>query len=257
MTKIQELQTPEEKLIAMYRLQRIHSKIDELRTLRGELPIEVQDLEDEISGLNVRIQKLEHDMDELNTKADDYANTIKEAETYISKYTEQTDNVKNSREFNALTKEIEMQRLEIELANRRTREAQADIAEKSRLLAETQLRLNSKQVDLEHKREELKTITAETEIEEKKLQKAADRAVLDIEDRMLTAYERIRGNYKNGLAVVTVERDSCGGCFGKIPPQRQLELKQRKKIILCEHCGRILVDPEVEEIIELEKYINK
>lgn len=240
-------QTVEEKLRALYHLQNIDSKIDEIRILRGELPIEVQDLEDELEGLNTRIRNLEKEMSELHEKIANHQKNIGNAEALIGKYTKQQDNVKNNREFEALAKEIELQKLEIELSNKRIREFGRDAESKQRFLEEAQRRADSKKRDLEVKRRELQQIIEETGREEAELTKESNKASEGIEERLLTAYQRIRKNYRNGLAVVTVDRDSCGGCFGKIPPQRQMEIRQHKKLILCEHCGRILVDANIDE----------
>jgi len=246
MNRIQELQTAEDKLRALYRLQKNDSKIDEIRTLRGELPIEVQDLEDELEGLNTRIKNSENEIADLQTIVSNHQNNIVTAEAHIVKYTKQQDNVKNNREFEALNKEIEMQKLEIELSRKRIKDTLRDIETKSYQLQQTQNRHAAKMRDLEVKKKELEQIIEETGKEEVELIKQSNMAKLGIEERLISAYNRIRSSYRNGLAVVAVERDSCGGCFGKIPPQRQVEIRQHKKIILCEHCGRILVDEVIE-----------
>jgi predicted nucleic acid-binding Zn-ribbon protein len=244
--RIQEVQTAEDKLRALYRLQKNDSKIDEIRTLRGELPIEVQDLEDELEGLNTRIKNSENEIADLQTIVSNHQNNIVTAEAHIVKYTKQQDNVKNNREFEALNKEIEMQKLEIELSRKRIKDTLRDIETKSYQLQQTQNRHAAKMRDLEVKKKELEQIIEETGKEEVELIKQSNMAKLGIEERLISAYNRIRSSYRNGLAVVAVERDSCGGCFGKIPPQRQVEIRQHKKIILCEHCGRILVDEVIE-----------
>jgi predicted nucleic acid-binding Zn-ribbon protein len=246
MNRIQELQTAEDKLRALYRLQKNDSKIDEIRTLRGELPIEVQDLEDELEGLNTRIKNSENEIVDLQTIVSNHQNNIVTAEAHIVKYTKQQDNVKNNREFEALNKEIEMQKLEIELSRKRIKDTLRDIETKSYQLQQTQNRHAAKMRDLEVKKKELEQIIEETGKEEVELIKQSNMAKLGIEERLISAYNRIRSSYRNGLAVVVVERDSCGGCFGKIPPQRQVEIRQHKKITLCEHCGRILVDEVIE-----------
>ncbi len=237
----------EEKLRRLNRLQIIDSKIDEIRTLQGELPEEVQDLKDELAGLEKRVNNLKKEIDDSNTFIENNNTKIQESKTLIERYTTQMDSVKNNREYSALTKEIEMQNLEIELANKRIREAKKEIDSKASYLKESEGILDGRKNDLVEKEKELKIITAETAKQEETLIKDSETAAELVEDRLLVAYKRIRKTYRNGLAVVSVDRDSCGGCFGKIPPQRQLELKQRKKIILCEHCGRILVDRDIEE----------
>lgn len=243
---IKELISAEDKLLQLYLLQKIHSKIDELTVLQGELPEEVQDIEDELAGLETRIVNLEADIDNINTQTANHHITIQKAEDTIAKYEGQQMNVKNNREFDALAKEIESQNLDIDLAKRRIRDTTRDIEAKRISLQEAQRRRDQKKRDLEMKRKELEVITAETEKEQRDLQKEAQKAAEGIEERLLAAYNRIRTTYRNGLSVVLVERDACGGCFGKIPPQRQLEIRQHKKISLCEHCGRILVDPRID-----------
>lgn len=250
--KVKELITAEDKLRALYHLQQIHSKIDEINVLQGELPIEVQELEDEIVGLHARISKLDADIAEYNNQIVANRTKMQTAEAMIAKYLKQQENVKNNREFDALSKEIEMQRLDIELSKKRIRDAERDIATKDVSLKEASKRREQRLAELEHKKKELEVITAETAKEAEHLYVEAREAEIGIESRLLAAYNRIRLNYRNGLAVVTVDRDACGGCFGKIPPQRQLELKQHKKIILCEHCGRILIDADIDNQEETE-----
>ena len=236
--KMQEL-TVEEKLQNLYELQRIDTEIDKIKTLRGELPLEVQDLEDEIAGLETRIENLKVELGELDkTRKMD----IKKAEEAIKKYSEQLDNVRNNREYDALSKEIEFQKLEIELQEKRIREAQKAKAEKEALMEESKKRYADKVSDLEAKKGELNDIINETHKDEESLQSKSEELAATIDERLLTAYRRIRANARNGLAVVTVDRDACGGCFNKIPPQRQLDIRSRKKIIVCEYCGRILID---------------
>ena len=239
--KMQEL-TVEEKLQNLYELQRIDTEIDKIKTLRGELPLEVQDLEDEIAGLETRIENLKVELGELDKTASTRKMDIKKAEEAIKKYSEQLDNVRNNREYDALSKEIEFQKLEIELQEKRIREAQKAKAEKEALMEESKKRYEDKVSDLEAKKGELNDIINETHKDEESLQTKSEELAATIDERLLTAYRRIRANARNGLAVVTVDRDACGGCFNKIPPQRQLDIRSRKKIIVCEYCGRILID---------------
>ena len=239
--KMQEL-TVEEKLQNLYELQRIDTEIDKIKTLRGELPLEVQDLEDEIAGLETRIENLKVELGELDKTSSTRKMDIKKAEEAIKKYSEQLDNVRNNREYDALSKEIEFQKLEIELQEKRIREAQKAKAEKEALMEESKKRYEDKVSDLEAKKGELTDIINETHKDEESLQTKSEELAATIDERLLTAYRRIRSNARNGLAVVTVDRDACGGCFNKIPPQRQLDIRSRKKIIVCEYCGRILID---------------
>ncbi len=241
MVKAKEL-TVEEKLTALNELQKIDSKIDEIKVLRGELPMEVKDLEDEIEGLTIRTTKLEREIQEWETSITNNQNAIKDAQNQIAKYNEQSKQVRNDREYDAIIKSIELQNLEIQLCEKKIRDANNKIKERRAYYEESMKKLEKKQKALVDKKEELTKITAETQIEEEKLEKKSASQGKKIEDRLLQAYKRIRNNYKNGLAVVTIERDSCGGCFAKIPPQRQLEIRQRKRIIACEHCGRIVVE---------------
>ena len=239
--KMQEL-TVEEKLQNLYELQRIDTEIDKIKTLRGELPLEVQDLEDEIAGLETRIENLKVELGELDKTSSTRKMDIKKAEEAIKKYSEQLDNVRNNREYDALSKEIEFQKLEIELQEKRIREAQKAKAEKEALMEESKKRYEDKVSDLEAKKGELNDIINETHKDEESLQTKSEELAATIDERLLTAYRRIRSNARNGLAVVTVDRNACGGCFNKIPPQRQLDIRSRKKIIVCEYCGRILID---------------
>ena len=239
--KMQEL-TVEEKLQNLYELQRIDTEIDKIKTLRGELPLEVQDLEDEIAGLETRIENLKVELGELDKTSSTRKMDIKKAEEAIKKYSEQLDNVRNNREYDALSKEIEFQKLEIELQEKRIREAQTAKAEKEALMEESKKRYEDKVSDLEAKKGELNDIINETHKDEESLQTKSEELAATIDERLLTAYRRIRATARNGLAVVTVDRDACGGCFNKIPPQRQLDIRSRKKIIVCEYCGRILID---------------
>lgn len=240
--------TVAEKLDALYELQKIDSEIDRIRTVRGELPLEVQDLEDEIGGLETRIAKIQEEIKEIEVEVSDRKNASKDADTAIGKYKEQQKNVRNNREYESLSKEIEFQELEIKLHEKKTKEAKARIAQKKELLDEAKERLSFRKEDLKIKKSELDEIIAETQKDEESLAKASEKAKTQIEDRLVVAYTRLRQNAKNGLAVVPVERDSCGGCFNKIPPQRQLDIEMKKKVIVCEHCGRILVPSIKEEL---------
>jgi uncharacterized protein len=235
----------EERLRALYNLQLVDSEIDKIKTLRGELPLEVQDLEDDIAGLETRLGNLKDEVVVLDKSVAKKNQEITDAEALIKKYEDQQKNVRNNREFDSLSKEIEYQNLEIELFNKKIREFNIQIDEKKILIAESETLLAERKTDLEDKKSELDEIISDTQKEEeglyKKLQKVQDL----IEERLITAYKRIRSNARNGLAVVTVQRDACGGCFNQIPPQRQLDIKSRKKIIVCEYCGRILVDDEI------------
>lgn len=232
----------EQKLKALYELQTIHSKVDKIRTVRGELPMEVADLEDEVAGLTTRIDKLKSELEELDEMIATRKNNIKEAQTLIKKYEGQQNNVKNNREFEALAKEIEIQGLDIQVNEKRIKEHTFEIGTKKTLLEDTEQTLVERSKDLEQKKAELDSIAAETQKEEEELNAKADEQAKNIEPRLLMAYRRLRQNFVNGLAVVTIERDSCSGCFNKIPPQRQMDIRQRKKIIVCEHCGRIVID---------------
>lgn len=236
-------QTIEDKLNGLLELQQIDSSIDKIRINRGELPLEVQDLEDEVEGLDTRLTKLVDELKELETSISDRKNMIKDAKASIKKYLEQQKNVRNNREFDSISKEIEFQGLEIELAEKKINESKAKISQKEEIIETSRTKLEERSADLDLKKKELADISAETEKEEEKLTKKSDRARKSIEQRLIVAYDRLRNNSKNGLAVVSVERDSCGGCFNKIPPQRQLDIQARKKLIVCEHCGRILVEP--------------
>lgn len=234
-----------DRLLALYQLQNIDSEIDRLHTIRGELPLEVQDLEDEIAGLETRIEKFETEISDLDKKINDRKFAIQDSLDLIKKYEGQQENVRNNREYDALSKEIEFQSLEIQLSEKHIKEFKAAIEGKNELANIAKETLADKKGDLEHKQNELKEIVKETEKDEKALAKKSNAAETHIEERLLIAYNRLRSNARNGLAVVPVERDACGGCHSKIPPQRQLDIKTFKKVIVCEHCGRILVDPEV------------
>ncbi len=235
----------EEKLKTLYQLQTTLSGIDEKKALRGELPLEVQDLEDELEGLNIRVDKIKHDIADAEAAIQGNQQLIQEAQKSVERYQHQLDEVKNNREYDTLTKEIEYQSLEIELANKKIREAAMAIEERQRDLEIAQKTISERQIDLDEKRDELDEIMQETREEEGKLKAHAKELELKIEPRLLTSFKRIRKNARNGLGIVYVQRDACGGCFNKIPPQRQLDIRMHKKIIVCEYCGRILVDPEL------------
>jgi predicted nucleic acid-binding Zn-ribbon protein len=235
----------EEKLRNLYELQRIDSQIDEIRRMKGELPMEVADLEDEIAGLDTRIDKLKAEIADIENKISKFTAQRKEAEILIGKYERQQENVKNNREFEALSKEIELQHLDIQLADKRINDARRQISAKEQTLEAALKRKEGKVKELDQKGDELKKIIVKTEKDEQALQKKAEKARKKIEDRLLVAYDRIRTAYKNGLGVVGVERGACGGCYNQIPPQTQLEIRQRKKLIVCEHCGRVLVDNDI------------
>lgn len=238
-------QTVEQKLQALWSLQAIHSKIDKIRQVRGELPIEVADLEDEIAGLETRLEKIRVELDDLEDSIVKRKNMIKDAQAAIKKYEGQLNEVKNNREYDAISKEIEIQGLEIQVCEKRIKEAEFEIKNKSEAYEKSQGNLDYAKGELEIKKQELETISSETQIEEETLLKKADEASKNNEERLLKVYNKLRGSYRNGLAVVSIERDSCSGCHNKIPPQLQSEIRQRKKLIICEHCGRILVDEEI------------
>ena len=238
----------EEKLRALHELQTVVSDIDKIKTLRGELPLEVQDLEDEIAGLKTRLVNLDDEIKNLDTSINNKKIAIKDSQALIAKYTEQQNNVRNNREFDSLSKEIEFQSLEIELSEKRIREFTSEMTDKKEAISESKTQLKEREEDLERKKKELEEITEETKIEEEKLKAKSEKIESFIEPRLLTAFKRIRKNARNGLAVVTIQRDACGGCFANIPPQRQLDIASRKKIIVCEYCGRILVDENINVI---------
>ena len=235
----------EEKLKTLYQLQTALSSIDEKRALRGELPLEVQDLEDEIEGLTTRVEKIQNEINEFERAIVQKKGEIANAEQSVNRYKEQLNEVKNNREYDTLSKEIEFQTLEIELCNKKIREANNRIAEKKEELAANQEVIKERQDDLDVKKSELDEIMEETRAEEDKLKEKVKDLESKIETRLLTSFKRIRKNARNGLGVVYVQRDACGGCFNKIPPQRQLDIKMHKKIIVCEYCGRIMIDPEL------------
>ena len=244
--------TVEEKTRELYRLQQIDSQIDQIEILKGELPMEVADLEDEIAGLDTRINRLEGQVKDLQTEISRHSANIAESEQLILRYEDQMNNVKNNREYEALMKETEMQRLEIQLSDKKAGSSQRELDTKQEALDMTREKKAGKVQLLETKQEELKSIIAKTEKEEKKLRRQSDKQRKDIEERLLRAYDRVRTSYRNGLAVVTVERNACGGCFNSIPPQQQLEISQRKRLMVCEHCNRILVDQNIEEDMAVE-----
>lgn len=241
-----------EKLTQLFELQVIDSKIDSLSILKGELPMEVSDLEDEITGLNKRIDKLKESIKNVDTEVSRHQGNIKDSEALIAKYEKQMDNVKNNREFTALSKEVEMQKLEIELSNKRINDSDGQLSIKKEALAASKKRLKERSGDLDNKKVELDKIIKKTEKEERKYTKQGNAIKENVEPRLLRAYERLRNNYRNGLAVVTIERNACGGCFNRIPPQLKIEIGMRKTIQACEHCSRILVDDEIagKEVVE-------
>ncbi|MCW3788261.1 zinc ribbon domain-containing protein [Plebeiibacterium sediminum] len=240
----------EEKLKALYDLQKVATEVDKIRTLRGELPLEVQDLEDEIEGLDTRISNYEGEVKTLNDSIAAKKNEIKESGVLIKKYEAQQMNVRNNREFDSLSKEIEFQKLEIELSEKRIKEFAAELSNKQNVIESSKQLLEDRKADLVAKKKELTEIVNETQVDEEKMIDKIAHIESTIDERLLTAFKRIRSNAINGLAVVTVERDACGGCFNKIPPQRQLDIKSRKKVIVCEYCGRILVDDEMDQPAE-------
>ena len=235
----------EEKLKTLYQLQSALSAIDEKKALRGELPLEVQDLEDEIEGLTTRIEKIKNEISEFQKAISQKKGEIADAEASVARYKSQLDDVKNNREYDTLSKEIEFQTLEIELCNKKIREANTRIQEKQNELVLNEEVIKEREGDLEVKKNELDEIMQETRAEEEKLKEKVKDLESKIESRLLTSFKRIRKNARNGLGVVYVQRDACGGCFNKIPPQRQLDIKMHKKVIVCEYCGRIMIDPEL------------
>ncbi len=234
----------EDRLKALFELQQIDSKIDKIRTVRGELPLEVRDLEDLVAGLETRLTKFTDELKGLEDAITEKKNVIKDASALIKKYEGQQDKVRNNREYDSITKEMEFQNLEIQLAEKRIKEYKANIIAKKEVIEISENELKEKEKDLKIKRKELDDIIAETEKDEANLIKKSKTSEGLIDARLLNAYKRLRGNVLNGLGVVSVERDACGGCFNKIPPQRQLDIRTHKKVIVCEHCGRILVDAD-------------
>ena len=237
----------EDKLRALFELQSVDSGIDRIKILRGELPLEVQDLEDEVEGLETRIRNFETEISELQDSMSKKNNEIVTSKGLIKKYQEQQNNVRNNREFDSISKEIEFQTLEIELSEKRKKEFSQQVEEKKAQIAESQKLLDERKGDLQNKKSELDEIISDTKKEEENLIKRSNEIQKSVEQRLVIAYQKIRANARNGLAVVPVQRDACGGCFNKIPPQRQLDIRSRKKIIVCEYCGRILVDFGGEE----------
>ena len=235
----------EDKLKTLFRLQEVLSGIDEKRALRGELPLEVEDLEDEVAGLATRIEKITRDIDELNQAVVQKGEEIKLAKESVERYKDQLNSVRNNREYDVLTKEIEYQELEIQLCEKKIKEAQVKINERVQDRNRAQHNKDDRMKDLESKRSELDEIMEETRAEEEQLREKAEDLEMRIEPRLLQSFKRIRKNVRNGLGIVYVQRDACGGCFNKIPPQRQLDIKMHKKVIVCEYCGRILIDPEL------------
>ena len=242
----------EERLVALAKLQEIDSQIDKIRIIRGELPLEVQDLEDEVQGLQTRMDNLNAEIDEIQKNIDEKEAILVEGAVLIKKYEDQRMNVRNNREYDSLTKELEYQGLEIQLAEKRIKEYKYAIEMKNEVIVQANEKLKDRQEDLELKKNKLAEIISETEREEVELFDESKVNEKLIEPRLLTAYKRIRDNAQNGLAVVPVERDACGGCFNKIPPQRQLDIRMHKKIIVCEYCGRILIDSNMLGVSEAE-----
>ena len=238
-------QAVEDRLKTLYTLQEKHSEIDEIKTLRGELPLEVADLEDEIIGLETRVEKQASYLKEVEVSASAQKQKAKDSSLKVEKYTEQLDNVRNNREFDHLSKEIEFEKLEVELAEKRAKEFSADAKKLQEEIQESKAFMESRKIDLKQKKEELDSIVAETKQQEEALRAEVKAIEEEVDDRLLTAFKRIRKSARNGLGVVLVERGACGGCFNKIPPQRQLDVKLGKKVIVCEYCGRIMVDPEL------------
>ena len=248
--------TVEEKLKNLYLLQTTLSAIDEKRALRGELPLEVEDLEDEIAGLNTRIEKIQTEINEFQSAITMKKGDIETAKASVERYKQQLNEVKNNREYDTLSKEIEYQTLEIELCNKKIAEATQRVSARQADLAQAQAQMSERQKDLVEKKSELDEIMQETREEEERLREKAKDVEQKIEPRLLTSFKRIRKNARNGLGIVYVQRDACGGCFNKIPPQRQLDIKMHKKIIVCEYCGRIMIDPElagVKTVVAEEK----
>jgi hypothetical protein len=237
----------EEKLTALITLQKIESKMDEIKILKGELPMEVADLEDEITGLNARQTRIEEEINGVSEFIEQRREAIRESEALVKKYEKQSENVKNNREFEAINKEMEMQELEVRLNEKHIKDATFELKDRTNARLRTEDKIADVREALEVKRRELEKITVETEKEEAILAERSNAAREKVEARLLSAYERIRGSYRNGLAVVPIVRDSCGGCFNVIPPQRQSEIRQHKKIIVCEHCGRVLVDSDLND----------
>lgn len=249
-TKNEKELTVEERLKALYELQTLLSEIDRIKTIRGELPLEVQDLEDEIAGLETRIQKYKAEVDDLRAQTVKKKHDIEQAKALIDKYTEQQNNVRNNREFDFLSKEIEFQNLEIELAEKRIREFSAQSEQKAKDIVAANETLTDRQHIIGEKKSELDEIVSETKQDEERIREKAKKLEAKIDPRLLTAFKRIRKSARNGLGIVYIQRNACGGCFNRIPPQRQMEIKMHKKIIVCEYCGRIMIDPELAGVQE-------
>ncbi|HTN38645.1 MAG TPA: C4-type zinc ribbon domain-containing protein [Arachidicoccus sp.] len=241
----------EEKLVELAKLQKLDSKLDQVQIMKGELPMEVSDLEDELTGLTNRKNRIEEEINGISEYIEQKKAIIKDSEALAVKYEKQSENVKNNREFEAINKEIELQQLEGKLAEKHIRDANVELTTKIEALDEVKRKIDGKDAVLNTKKEELGKIIAETEKEEKAFETKIDKARKEIEERLLFSYDRIRKNYRNGLAVVPVERDACGGCFNAIPPQKQSEIRQRKKVLVCENCGRILIDEELSDSINI------
>ncbi len=236
----------EEKIVSLYELQKIDSKIDEINKIKGELPLEVQDLEDEVAGLQTRLENIKSEIADLEALTKQRKKEIEESKALIARYEEQQNNVRNNREYDALSKEIEYQKLEIELSEKRLKENSAEVKIKKKQDEDVQEIIEGRKIDLQNKKQELESIDQETVRETEVLSAQSLKAQARIDERLLSAYKRIRANARNGLAVVTVKRDACGGCFNRIPPQRQFDIRTSKKIIVCEYCGRILVSDELD-----------
>lgn len=247
--------TVEQKLKTLYQLQKTLTEIDKIRTLRGELPLEVQDLEDEIAGLHTRIDKIKAEIEDIRKAVAGKKNEIEKGQASIEKYKVQLDNVRNNREYDFLNKEIEFQTLELELCNKKIREFSEEQTTKEQEVASSQDALEEREKDVVEKKDELEEIVAETRQQEERLRDNVKELEMKIESRLLQSFKRIRKNSRNGLGIVYVQRDSCGGCFNKIPPQRQLDIRSRKKVIVCEYCGRILIDPELAEVQEVKEEV--
>ncbi len=244
-TQVEGEVSVEKKLISLYNLQQIDSQIDKIKIIRGELPLEVEDLEDEIEGLVTRVSNLQEEKSRFEHFVIEKESAVKESTSLIKKYEDQQMNVRNNREYDSLSKEVEFQNLEIQLSDKKMKEAKFQIDNLMAEIEGTQEKMTLRQQDLEAKKAELSGIVAETEKDEKELVRLSKENEHFIQDRLLSAYKRIRKNFRNGLAVVKIERDACGGCFNKIPPQHQMDIKLHKKIIVCEYCGRILVDDDI------------
>lgn len=245
--------TVEKKLSSLLKLQQIDSKLDEIKKVRGALPEEVGDLEDEVTGYDTRLKKFNQDLENLEKEIDKNKNAIKDSEKLIQKYGEQQMNVRNNREYDAITKETELQTLEIQISEKRIKESYAKIEAKNQEIEATKSLIEERKKDLESKQQELELLVSESEGEEQKLRDSREKASKDVDERLLNSYNKIRNNARNGLAVVAVKRGACGGCFNIVPPQRQADIREKKKIIVCEHCGRILADVEAEAVVEEKK----